>query len=112
MAQRRAADPARMAAIDDGSKFDHIVLADRTGTKCMKDFAPFLALGDAVGDQLGVGFRLADFLDIDVHWHAHDLGQRRLQHFDVFAFFTDNDTRVSCVNCYTNTFRWTLNSNT
>ena len=40
-----------MAAIDDGSKFDHIVLADRTGTKCMKDFAPFLALGDAVGDD-------------------------------------------------------------
>ena len=60
--------------------------------------ALFELLRDRIGDQLRIDLRLADLFDIDVHWHAHDLRQRRLQHFDVFAFFTDHDTRTRRVN--------------
>jgi hypothetical protein len=31
----------------------------------------FKLLGDRIGDQLSVDFRLADFFDVDMHRHAH-----------------------------------------
>jgi hypothetical protein len=65
-------------------------------------------LRDRIGDQLRIDFWLADFFDIDVHRHAHDLRQRRLQHFDVFAFFTDHDTWTRRVNGEACVLGWTL----
>ncbi len=52
----------------------------------------FQLLRDRVGDQLRIGFRLADFLDVDVHGHAHQTLQIGLQAFDVLAALADNDT--------------------
>src|SRR5690606_25291678 len=60
--------------------------------------ALFELLRDRIGDQLRIDLWLADLFDVDVHGHAHDLRQRRFQHFDVFAFFTDHDTRTRRVN--------------
>ena len=39
--------------------------------------ALFELLRDRVGDQLRIDFRLADFLDVDVHRHAHQLAAVR-----------------------------------
>src|SRR5690606_34884969 len=58
----------------------------------------FELLGDRVGNQLGVGFRLANFFDVDVHGHAHQALEVRLQDFDVFTALADHDARASRIN--------------
>src|SRR5690606_11808491 len=54
-------------------------------------------LSDRISDELGVGFRLADFLDVDVHRHAHQALQIGLQVLDVLAALADHHTRTSRV---------------
>src|SRR5690606_912092 len=54
-------------------------------------YAFFKLLRDGIGNQLSVGFGLADFFDVDVHGHAHKTLKVGLEAFDVFAAFTDND---------------------
>src|SRR5690606_13416402 len=58
----------------------------------------FKLLRDGIGNQLSVGFGLADLFDVDVHGHAHQALQIGLQAFDVFAALADHDTRASRVN--------------
>ena len=58
----------------------------------------FQLLRNRIGDKLGMQLRLADFLDIDMNRYAHDLGQIRLQDFDIFTLLADNDTRTGAVN--------------
>src|SRR5690606_12936734 len=58
----------------------------------------FQLLRNRVGDQLSVGFRLADFLDVDVHGHAHQTLQIGLQAFDVLTALADHHARTSRVN--------------
>ena len=41
---------------------------------------------------------LANFFDVDVHWHTHTLGQLFTQLVNVFAFLTDDDTRARRMN--------------
>src|SRR5690606_13755462 len=56
--------------------------------------ALFQLLSNGIGDQLSIGFWLADFLDIDVHRHAHQALQISLQVLDVFAALADHNTRA------------------
>src|SRR5690606_236005 len=60
--------------------------------------ALFELLGDRVGDKLSIGFRLANFLDIDVHRHAQQALKVGLQVLDVFAAFADHHARTCRVN--------------
>ena len=48
-------------------------------------------LGDALGHELGVQFRLADLLDIDVHRDTHQLGDFLAQLLDILALLADHD---------------------
>ena len=59
--------------------------------------ALFELLRDRIGDQLSIGFRLADFFDVHVHRHAHQALQISLQAFDVFAALADHHARTSRV---------------
>src|SRR5690606_24396654 len=59
--------------------------------------ALFELLRDRIGDQLGVGLRLADFLDVDVHGHAHQALQIDLEVFDVLAALADYHARTGRV---------------
>src|SRR5258705_6095688 len=49
-------------------------------------------LREPVRNQLRVEFRLADFLDVDVHGHMQQFLQLRLQRFDVLALLANDDT--------------------
>src|SRR5690606_2282798 len=60
--------------------------------------ALFELLGDGIGHQLCVGFGLADLFDVDVHRHAHQTLQIRLEVLDVLAALADHHTRTSRVN--------------
>ena len=51
-------------------------------------------LGDALGHQVGVELGLADLLDVDVHGHAHHLGDLAAQALDVLALLADDDARA------------------
>src|SRR5690606_33081549 len=59
--------------------------------------ALFKLLGDGIGHQLGVGFRLADLFDVDVHRHAHQTLQVGLEAFDVLAALANHHARTSRV---------------
>src|SRR5690348_6180634 len=50
-------------------------------------------LGDAVGDQLGLDFRLADLDDVQADLAAGHLGEIGAQLLDVGALFADDDAR-------------------
>ena len=52
----------------------------------------FELLGDRIGDQLRVGFGLADFLDVNVDRHTHAALQFRLQQLDVLALLANHHT--------------------
>src|SRR5690606_6607275 len=58
----------------------------------------FELLGDGIGHQLSVSFRLADFFDVDVHRHAHQALQISLQVFDVLAALADDDAGACRIN--------------
>src|SRR5690606_5893214 len=55
----------------------------------------FQLLSDGISDQLSIGFRLANFFDVNVNRHTHQALQIRLQALDIFAAFTDNNTGTS-----------------
>src|SRR5690606_3637152 len=59
--------------------------------------ALFELLGDGIGDQLSIDFRLADFFDVHVNRHAHQTLQVGLENLDVLALLADHDTRTSRV---------------
>ena len=52
-------------------------------------------LGDVLGHQLGVDFRLADFDDVQVHFVGRVLLHVALQLLDVGALLADHDARTS-----------------
>src|SRR6056297_652853 len=54
-------------------------------------------LRNAVGDQLGVELRLADFADADGRRNAQQIGQLAPQPFDILALLADHDARPSRV---------------
>src|SRR5690606_15910736 len=54
-------------------------------------------LSNALRNQHGIEFRLADFLDVDVHRHTHLLGQVLTQLLDVFTLLADHDTGTGSV---------------
>src|SRR5690606_15867029 len=72
--------------------------------------ALFKLLRDRIGNELGIGFGLADLFDIDVHRHAHQTLQIGLQVFDVFAALADYDARTSRVNRNTGILGRTLDN--
>ena len=74
--------------------------------------ALFELLGDRVGNQLRIKFRLADLFDADMNRHAHDLLQCRAQRVDLFALFADNDTRASRKNGHAGVLGRTLDQHT
>jgi hypothetical protein len=51
-------------------------------------------LRDAVGDQLGIDFGLAHFLDVDCHRHAQLLAEFALEVLDVLALLADHHART------------------
>src|SRR5207342_422003 len=65
-------------------------------------------LRDRLCHQLRVEFRLADFGDIDVHRHAHELGHVGLQLLDVLAALADHHARASRVDGDARRVRGTL----
>ena len=54
-------------------------------------------LGDRIGNQLGIDFRLAHFLDVHMDRHTHDLLQITLERLDILALLTDHYTRAGAV---------------
>jgi hypothetical protein len=63
-----------------------------------------------IRDQLRIGFRLADFFDVDVDRNAHAALQFRLQQLDILALLTDDHTRTRAINCDARVFRRTLDN--
>src|SRR5690606_9947582 len=59
--------------------------------------ALFELLADRVGDQLGIDFGLAHFLDVDSDRHTQLGGQVLLQALDVLALLADHHTRAGRV---------------
>lgn len=57
--------------------------------------ALFKLLGDAVGDQLRIELRTADFFDVDVHGHTDHLLNFSLELFDVSTLLADHNTGTS-----------------
>src|SRR5690606_19163883 len=55
-------------------------------------------LGDALGNQIGVGLRLAHFNDVDVHLGVGELFHLVAQLFDIGALLADHDARTGGVN--------------
>ncbi|MPM63254.1 hypothetical protein SDC9_110134 [bioreactor metagenome] len=55
-------------------------------------------LGDRIGDQLGVDFRLADFFNRNMDGNAHDALKIGTQLFDILALLADDHARTSGVN--------------
>ena len=51
-------------------------------------------LRDAVGDQLGIDFGLAHFLDVHCDRHTQLLAEFALEVLDVFALLADHDART------------------
>lgn len=60
-------------------------------------YATLQLLGYALRNQHGIEFRLADFLDVDVHRHTHLLGQVLAQFLNIFTFLADHDAGTSGV---------------
>src|SRR5690606_29368073 len=59
--------------------------------------AAFQLLSNALSNQHCIEFRLADFLDVDVHRHTHLLGQVLTQLLNIFTFLADHDAGTSGV---------------
>src|SRR5690606_29785922 len=59
--------------------------------------AAFQLLSNALRNQHAIEFRLADFLDVDVHGHTHLLGQVLTQLLNIFTFLADHDAGTSGV---------------
>ena len=74
--------------------------------------ATFQLRSDAVSNQFCVQFRLTNFGDVDLCRNASDVRYDLTQFFYVFTFFTDNDTRASSVNGYTDALSRTLDNDT
>ena len=55
----------------------------------------FKLLGNRIRNQLCINFRFANLFDIDSHRNTQFFCQIFFEFFDIFAFFTDNNTRTS-----------------
>src|SRR5690606_10370664 len=72
----------------------------------------FELLGDRVSDELSIGFRLANFFDVDVHRHAHQTLQVKLEVLDVLAALADHHARTSRIDGDTGVLGGTLDDHT
>ena len=76
---------------------------------CTTEHDATLELGsNAVSNQLGIQFRLANLFNIDVDRHAHHLREIATQLFYVFALLTDHNTRTRSLDCDVSIFCRTL----
>ena len=69
-----------------------ICVLHRTFHRATEHNTFFQLLRDRISDQLSVDFWLANFFDIYVHWHAHDLAQVGFQNFRYLRLFTNHNT--------------------
>src|SRR6202521_1385726 len=59
----------------------------------------FELLGDRIGNDLRVDFRLTNFFDVHMNWNAHQFGQCGAQGFNILTFLTDHHAWAGAVNC-------------
>src|SRR5258705_7729745 len=65
-------------------------------------------VGDALGDELRVDFRLADFDDVEAHFARGHLLQLALQFLDVRALLADDHAGAPGIDADPTNLRWTL----
>ena len=66
----------------------------RTLHRATEHDAALELLGDRIGNQLSVHFRLANLFDVHVDWNAHDALKVALEQLDILTFLADDDTRT------------------